>query len=125
MTVTLAELQAIDLFDDVPEEQVRPWVDAADERCLDAGDEVLRFGERTEAFTLLLEGRLDGYLRRDGREEHDHYHQAPTWLGAMSTLTGDESIVTIRATETSRVARIPAGRVQARCCSPRRSPSSA
>ena len=55
-------------------------------------------GRGAEAFTLLLEGRLDGYLHRDGREEHDHYHQAPTWLGAMGTLTGDESIVTIRAT---------------------------
>jgi len=108
MTVTLAELQAIDLFEDVPEEQLGPWVDAAVERCLEPGDEVQRFGERTQTFTLLLEGRLDGYLRRDGREEHDHYHQAPTWLGAMSVLTGDDSIVTIRANEKSRVAQLPA-----------------
>ena len=28
MTVTLAELQAIDLFEDVPEVQLRPWLDA-------------------------------------------------------------------------------------------------
>ena len=84
---------------------------------------MLRFGARTEAFTLLLEGRLDGYLHRDGREEHDHYHQAPTWLGAMSTLTGDDSIVTIRATQPSRIGRCPP-RPSARCSSPRRSRSS-
>ena len=113
MTVTRAELQAIDLFDDVPEEQLDPWLDALVERELAPGDEVIRHGARAETFTLLLDGRLDGYLRRDGREEHDHYHQAPTWLGAMSTLTGDESIVTIRATEPSRVAQIPADRFRA------------
>jgi signal transduction histidine kinase len=110
MTVTRAELQAIDLFDDVPEEQLDAWLDALAERRLVPGDEIIRHGRRTEAFTLLLDGRLDGYLRKDGREEHDHYHQAPTWLGAMSTLTGDESIVTIRATEPSRVAQVPGDR---------------
>jgi signal transduction histidine kinase len=108
MTVTLAELQAIDLFDDVPEEQLGPWLDAARERHLTAGEEVLRVGTPTTVFTLLLEGRLDGYLVRDGREERDHYHQAPTWLGAMSSLTGDDSIVNIRAAEPSRIAQIPA-----------------
>ncbi len=113
MTVALAELQAIDLFEDVPEEQLRPWLDAVEERHLAPGDEVLRFGERSERFTLLLDGRLDGYLRREGREEHDHYHQAPTWLGAMSTLTGDDSIVTIRATRPSRIGQVPADRFRA------------
>jgi signal transduction histidine kinase len=108
MTVALAELQAIDLFEGVPEEQLRPWLDALEEKRLAPGDEVQHFGSRTGAFTLLLEGRLDGYLRRDGHDEHDHYHQAPTWLGAMSTLTGDESIVTIRASEPSRIAQVGA-----------------
>jgi signal transduction histidine kinase len=110
VTVTLAELQAIDLFEGVPEEQLRPWLDALAVRELAVGEEVLTYGEKTEAFTLLLDGRLDGYLKRDGREEHDHYHQAPTWLGAMSTLTGDDGIVSIRATEPSRIAQVPAER---------------
>jgi signal transduction histidine kinase len=107
VTVTLAELQGIDLFEGVPEEQLQPWLDALQERHLGPGDEVQRFGTRSQSFTLLLDGRLDGYLRRDGRDEHDHYHQAPTWLGAMNTLTADESIVTIRATRPSRVAQLP------------------
>jgi len=106
MTVTLAELQAIDLFDGVPDEQLRPWLDGIAEQHLAPGEEVQRHGEPMPAFTLLLDGRLDGYLHRDGREEHDHYHQAPTWLGAMGTLTGDESIVTIRATRPSRIGRV-------------------
>ena len=106
MTVTLAELQAIDLFEGVPEAQIRPWLDRLEEVHLAPGDEVVHGGEVTSSFTLLLEGRLDGYLARDGREEHDHFHQAPTWLGAMASLTGDEMFVTIRATEPSRVAQV-------------------
>ena len=72
MTVTLAELQAIDLFDGVPDAQLRPWLDGIAEQHLAPGEEVQRHGEPMPAFTLLLDGRLDGYHKRDGREEHDH-----------------------------------------------------
>ena len=48
-------------------------------------------------FSILLEGRLDGYVLVDGREERDHHHDAPTWLGAILALSGNEARVSIRA----------------------------
>jgi signal transduction histidine kinase len=106
VTVEPAELRAIDLFDGVEHAQLPAWAAAAEDRWYEPGDYVLRHGDVPTPFKLLLEGRLDGYVVVDGREERDHQHVAPTWLGAILALTGEQSVVSIRAAERSRVALI-------------------
>jgi len=105
VSVTVEDLRGIELFDGVPDEQLAAWADAAQERRLDPGEETLHH-DRLTHFTLLLEGRLDGYVNRDGREEWDHTHVAPTFLGAIIALTQEPARVSIRAAEPCRVATI-------------------
>jgi signal transduction histidine kinase len=108
MTLAIHELQRLDLFEDVPAEQLEPWAAAAESRRLERGDPVLGPGVQGPPFVLLLEGRLDGYIMVDGREEHDHYHVAPTWLGAIVALSDAQARIVIRASEPSLVALIDA-----------------
>jgi signal transduction histidine kinase len=105
VSVAVEELRAIELFDGVPDEQLAAWAAAAEERWLEPGDETLPHDELTH-FTLLLEGRLDGYVIRDGREEWDHTHNAPTFLGAIIALTQEPARVSIRAAGRCRIATI-------------------
>jgi len=106
MTVTVDELRAMDLFEGVPDEQLAAWAEAARERVVERGDVVVQFGAMGAPFALLLEGRLDGYFMIDGREQLEHRHVAPTWLGAILALTDSEALATVRAAERSRVAEI-------------------
>jgi signal transduction histidine kinase len=108
MTVRADELRAIDLFDGVEDAQLERWAETATDTWLEPGDPVVLIGEVGTPFRLLLEGTLDGYVERDGREERDHSHHAPTFLGAILSLTGNPAIVTIRARERSRVASVEA-----------------
>ncbi len=105
MSVTLDDLRAIDLFEGVPDEQLAAWVGPAEERCLEPGQDMRQGGEPLSRFTLLLEGRLDGYLIQDGVDERDHTHTAPTWLGAIIALTQESARVSIRAAERCRIAQ--------------------
>ncbi|HTE60602.1 MAG TPA: hypothetical protein VK631_09655, partial [Solirubrobacteraceae bacterium] len=97
MTLTVAELERFDLFEGVPVEQLEPWAAAAEDRRIEPGDRILAPGMQGAPFVLLLEGRLDGYVTVDGREEHDHFHVAPTWLGAIVALSDAQARITIRA----------------------------
>jgi len=106
MTVTVAELQQMDLFDGVAPDDLEPWAAAARERWHDPGDVIVSPGEQGSPFKLLLEGRLDGYVLVDGREEHDHFHLAPTWVGAITALSEAQARITLRATERSRIGLI-------------------
>ncbi|HTE63320.1 MAG TPA: ATP-binding protein [Solirubrobacteraceae bacterium] len=106
MTLTVAELERFDLFEGVPLEQLEPWAAAAEDRWIEPGHRILSPGMQGAPFVLLLEGRLDGYVTVDGREEHDHFHVAPTWLGAIVALSDAQARITIRASEPSRTALI-------------------
>jgi len=110
MTVTVAELRGIDLFDEVADADLEPWADAFEERRLERGDTLVTIGETDVPFSILLEGRMDGYVLVDGREERDHHHDAPTWMGAILALSGNEARVAIRASGPSRAAQIAADR---------------
>ena len=107
MSVTLDDLHAVDLFEGVPEEQLAAWTAPAEARWLEPGQDMRRQGEPLSRFTLLLEGRLDGYLMQNGVDERDHTHTAPTWLGAIIALTQEPAFVSIRAAERSRIAQYP------------------
>ena len=107
MTVEAADLRPMDLFEGLGDEQLARWAAAADDRWYEPGEPVVERDVPSIDFRLLLAGRLDGYITIDGREELDHHHVAPTWLGAIMALTGDPARVSIRAAEHSRVATIP------------------
>ena len=77
MTITRDDLRSIDLFDGVEDALLERWAAASEERWFQPGEIVMATGERRVAFKLLVEGRLDGYAVVDGREEHDHVHEAP------------------------------------------------
>ena len=106
MTISAADLRPIDLFDGVEDAVLERWAEAAEERWYEPGEVVMATGERRVPFKLLVEGRLDGYVVADGREEHDHVHEAPTWLAAIAALSVAQASVTIRARERSRVGLI-------------------
>ena len=108
MSVPLAELRGIDLFDDVDDAALEPWAAAFEERRLERGDTLVTIGETEVPFSILLEGRIDGYVLVDDREERDHHHDAPTWMGAILALSGNEARVSLRAAGPCRTARIGA-----------------
>jgi signal transduction histidine kinase len=106
MTIGVADLQRIDLFEGVDEPTLERWAGSTEERWYEPGEIVMETGELKVPFKLLLEGRLDGYLVVDGREEHDHFHEAPTWVGAIAALSVSQARVTLRARERCRIGLI-------------------
>jgi signal transduction histidine kinase len=116
MTITVDELQRVDLFEGVEDAMLQRWADAAQERWYEPGEAVMTTGERRVPFKLLVEGRLDGYVLVDGREEHDHIHEAPTWLAAIAALSVSQARVTIRARERSRLGLIEPGTFRTLLC---------
>jgi signal transduction histidine kinase len=106
MTVTIEDLRSLDLFEGVVDECLAQWAAAAEERHLEPGDSLVEFDDLQVPFSMLLEGRLDGYFLIEGRAELDHRHVAPTWLGAILALTDAPAMAAIRAAEPSRVASI-------------------
>jgi signal transduction histidine kinase len=106
MTVTVAELRAIDLFDGVADERLAGWVAAAEERWFEPGDALVTAGDTDVSFSLLLDGSFDAYFVVDGQEQQENRHTAPTWVGAILAISDVEAQVTLKAAERSRVARI-------------------
>jgi signal transduction histidine kinase len=106
VTITTDDLRRIDLFEGVDDATLERWADAAEERWFDPGETVMTTGQQRVSFKLLFEGRLNGYVVLDGREEQDHVHEAPTWLGAIVALSVAQARITIRARERSRVGLI-------------------
>ena len=113
VTVAVEELRAIDLFEGLDDALLARWAAEADERIYAPGEYLMRAGEPSVGFTLLLEGKFDGLITVDGREERDHVHVAPTWMGAILALTGDPAIVGMRAATEARVASYPPDRFRA------------
>jgi signal transduction histidine kinase len=104
---TVAELRTIDLFDDLDEEQVARWAEAAEVRRLAAGETLADAGARQDGFQLLLEGTIQGYLVDGDRAEPIGPQQAPTWLGAIPLLTGTPTGARMQAETDIRVATVP------------------
>ena len=107
MSVTVEDLRRVDLFDGVEDEALLArWAAAARERWFEPGETLVAAGDETTPFKLILDGRVDGYLTVDGREEWDHQQVAPTWAGAIIALSETPTKVTMRAAERARVGLI-------------------
>ncbi len=91
---TVEQLRAIDLFEDLSDAELERWAQAAELRELEPGATVAERGEGVPAFHLVLAGSLEGYaLDSAGRAEPVGRHSAPTWVGAVTVLTGGVSTV--------------------------------
>jgi signal transduction histidine kinase len=94
---TIAQLRAIDLFDECTDEQLEPWVEIATLHEAAPGERIREYGEPDAAPVFLLEGRLEMFAP-DGEVEAKQGDQlAPTWVGAIPALLGARSVVSLRA----------------------------
>ena len=57
--VTLPELRAVDLFDDLSDEELGEWLPVTTVRRLEAGDVIAELGQQPRGLQLLLEGEAD------------------------------------------------------------------
>ena len=104
--VTRAHLRPIDLFDDLDDDQLDDWVAAARELRVPAGTVLAEEGTTPLGLLLLLDGIVQTLLLDADRAEPAGRHRAPTWMGAISVLTGEEIKVRLRADTACRLAII-------------------
>jgi signal transduction histidine kinase len=106
--VTLADLRAIDLFDDLDERELEPWL--AVTRPHEAGpDEMLNEqGQEPAGVVLLLEGTVRTLLVEGERTEPVGRQHAPTWAMAIAVLTRGPLAVRMQAETPCRLGLIAA-----------------
>lgn len=106
---TVAQLAAVDLFDECGADELTRWVQAAELRDVPAGTVLVEPGVAGEPVHLLLAGTLEALtVDADGREEPMGEHRAPTWVGAIAAVTEGASAVRMRALTDATLGVIPA-----------------
>jgi signal transduction histidine kinase len=106
--ITSEELRRIDLFDELDDEQLAEWVAVAVPLSLAAGEVIAEQDGESRGAQLLLEGQSEALIVDRGRSEPVNRHVAPTWMGAISALTGGSLGVRMVAVTSCRLALIPA-----------------
>jgi len=102
--VTVEELRKVDLFEDLDDEQLAEWAAVAQPRRFEPGEIIAEQGEETRGLQLLLEGDAQATIVDEGGSEPVGRHKAPTWMGAIATLTGGSLGVRMQAETECRVA---------------------
>jgi len=103
---TPGELREVDLFAELDEDQLAQWAAAATVEELPVGAIVIDQGDPSPGLNILLSGTIEGLVIDGDREEPAGDHLAPTWMGAISTLTGDLVSVRMRAATDLRLATV-------------------
>ncbi len=106
--VTLAELRKVDLFEELDDAQLGEWVSVARSYRVGPGEVIAEQGEESRGMQLLLEGDAQASIVEGAGSEPVGRHRAPTWIGAIATLTGGSLGVRMRAESECRVALIEA-----------------
>jgi signal transduction histidine kinase len=104
---TLSELRAIDLFDELDDEQLEEWRRVAVIRELPEGA-IVAEASAAQEFILLLTGVVLGLIVEAGRMEPATRQLAPTWMGAIPVLTETGFAGQMRAETDVRLAVIQA-----------------
>jgi signal transduction histidine kinase len=104
--VTVAELRTVDLFEDLSDEQLAEWVAVAHTYRVAAGDVIAEQGAENRGLQLLLDGDAQATIVDQGGSEPVGRHKAPTWMGAIATLTGGTLGVRMLAESDCRIALI-------------------
>jgi signal transduction histidine kinase len=106
--VTAADLRPVDLFDDIDDAALSEWAAVAQWRSAEPGDVVIPGDEPAQGLWCLLEGSLQSSVRDGERLEPVGHQDAPTWIGAVPTLTETPITARMVALTASRLALIPA-----------------
>jgi signal transduction histidine kinase len=110
--VTAADLRPVDLFDEIDDAALAEWAAVARWRFADPGDRVLEAETEPEGLLCLLEGTLQTSVHNGERLEPVGQQLAPTWIGAVATLTEDPVGAQMVAQTPTRLAIIPAAEVR-------------
>jgi signal transduction histidine kinase len=105
--VTVADLRPVDLFDDIGDDALAEWAAVAQARNVEPGEVVLEADTEPTGLICLLEGTLQMFSRNGDRLEPAGEQSAPTWIGAIPTLTETSVNVRMVAATTARMALIP------------------
>ncbi|MBV9337769.1 MAG: Crp/Fnr family transcriptional regulator, partial [Solirubrobacterales bacterium] len=106
--VTAADLRPVDLFDDLDDQALAEWTAVAVPRNAEAGEVVIPGDGPAAGLWCLLEGTLQTFLRDGDRLEAVGHQTAPTWIGAVPTLTETPITVRMVAVSSARLVLIPA-----------------
>ena len=104
--VTVPELRAIDLFDDLDEAALEEIAAVASVRTYEPGELLAEQGEPVTCVQLLLEGSVLVFLVEQDRVERVGRQTAPTWMMAIAVLTGGSLGVRMQAETPCRVGLI-------------------
>jgi signal transduction histidine kinase len=86
---TVEQLRPIDLFEELTEDQLERFAQAAVITPVKAGEVTSEQGQPAQGLQLILAGSLEAIaVDPEGRGEPVGEHVAPTWIGAISVLTG-------------------------------------
>jgi signal transduction histidine kinase len=102
--ITLQELRTVDLFDDLNDEELAEWVAVARPCHVVPGGIIAEQGQDPPGLQLLLEGDAQALILDGSRSEPVGRHRAPTWMGAISVLTGHSLGVRMQAETACRLA---------------------
>jgi signal transduction histidine kinase len=106
MTVTLSDLRTMDLFDDVEDGDLEPWLAAAHEQVVRPGDLIAEHGETPPGVVLLFEGIARTVLVQAGHSQPVGRQAGPTWALAIAVLTAGPSPIRMLAETPCRLALI-------------------
>ena len=106
--VTIADLRPVDLFDDLDDRALAEWAAAGEPRSAQAGEVVIAGDGPAAGLWCLLEGTLRTFVRDGERLEPVGHQEAPTWIGAVPTLTETPITARMVALTPVRVVLIPA-----------------
>src|SRR5690349_13035533 len=106
--IDVADLRAVDLFDDVDDDALQKWAAVAMPEEVEADTVIAEFGEPVTAMTLLLEGTAFAEMPDGDRFEPVGRQEAPTWIGAINALSEEALGVRMRTESACRLARIDA-----------------
>jgi signal transduction histidine kinase len=104
--VTIEELRTVDLFEELDDEQLAEWAAVAIVSRVHAGEIIAEQGEETRGLQLLLSGDAQASIVDHSSSEPIGRHKAPTWMGAIATLTGGSLGVRMVAETDCRLALI-------------------
>ena len=103
---TVADLRPVDLFDDLTDAELERWAAVAELREATAGTVLAEQNETRTGFVLVLEGTIEALVKDGTGDEPIGDHVAPTWMGAIPTLTQVTSGVRMVARTDVRLAVI-------------------
>ena len=106
--VTVGDLRPVDLFDELDDRQLSEWAEAAEWRNVEPGTIVLEAETEPDGLLLLLEGTLQTWIRNGDRLEPVGHQIAPTWIGAVASLSETAIRARMAAVTPARLAVVPA-----------------